>query len=235
MKICHLTSVHPAGDIRIFEKECKSLAAHGYEVVLIIKNKDAETRDGIKIIPFPVFKNRLSLFFLSPFRMFFLARRQKAQIYHFHDPELIITGLLLRLFTKAAVVYDIHEDYKTAIRQKYYLPGIISRPLAGLFGLFESLAARFFHLVLAEKYYSQRFPRGIQVLNYPLLPPPVPGTHRKPFSPGPFRLIYTGTVSGSRGAYIHARLLTLVKDIEIYFIGSCRKEEADKMREIAGD
>ncbi|MCX6583576.1 MAG: glycosyltransferase [Candidatus Aminicenantes bacterium] len=235
MKICHLTSVHPAGDIRIFEKECKSLAAHGYEVVLIIKNKEAETRDGIKIIPFPVLKNRLLRVFLSPFRMFFLARRQEARVYHFHDPELIITGLLLRFFTKAAVVYDIHEDYKTSIRQKYYLPGIISYPLACLFGLFEALAARFFHLVLAEKYYSQRFPRGIQVLNYPLPRPLTPGALPGPVSPGPARLIYTGTVSGSRGAYVHARLLTLVKDCEIYFIGSCRKEEADKIREIVGD
>lgn len=230
-----MTSVHPAGDIRIFEKECKSLAAQGYEVVLIIKNKDAEIRDGITIIPFPVIKNRFLRVFLSPFRMFYLARRQKARIYHFHDPELIITGLLLRIFTRAAVVYDIHEDYKTSIRGKYYLPGIISFPLAGLFALFESLAARFFHIVLAEKYYRQRFPRGIPVLNYPLPQPIIRATGREPLSPGPVRLIYTGVVSGSRGAYVHARLLTLVKDIEIYFIGSCRKEEADKIREIVGD
>ncbi len=235
MKICHLTSVHPAGDIRIFEKECKSLAANGYEVVLIAKNKVAETRDGIKIIPFPVIKNRLLRVFFSPFRMFFIARKQEAQIYHFHDPELIITGLLLRFFTKTVLVYDIHEDYKTSIRQKYYLPGIISIPLAGLFGLFESLAGRFFHIVLAEKYYSRRFPRGIQVLNYPLLLPVHPGSDRNPVSPGPVRLIYTGIVTASRGAYVHARLLTLVKDIEIYFIGFCRKGVAEKIREIAGD
>lgn len=237
MKICHLTSVHPAGDIRIFEKECKSLAAHGYEVVLIVKNKDAETRDGVKIVPFPVFKNRFLRVFFSPFRMFSLARKQEAQVYHFHDPELIITGLLLRCFTKAAVVYDMHEDYQTSIRHKYYLPRIISYPLAGLFGLFESLTSRFFHIVLAEKYYSKRFSQGIQVLNYPLLQPASAGspTVREPFSPGPVRLIYTGIVTASRGAYVHARLLTLVKDIEIYFIGSCRKEVADKIREIAGD
>lgn len=238
MKVCHLSSVHPAGDIRIFEKECKSLAAQGYEVVLIAKNKQTETRDGIKIIPFPVFKNRLLRVFCSPFRMFLLARRQKAQIYHFHDPELLFTGLLLRLFTSAAVIYDIHEDYKTSIRQKYYLPGIISHPLAGIFGFFESTAARFFHVVLAEKYYSQQFPKGIQVLNYPLLYPDIPNPKnpkRESVSSGPVRLIYTGTISEIRGAYIHAQLLNLIKDIEIYFIGSCRKEEADKIRKIVGD
>ena len=235
MKVCHLSSVHPAGDIRIFEKECKSLAAHGYEVVLIAKNKETETRDGIKIIPFPVFKNRLLRIFFSPFRMFLLARKQKAQIYHFHDPELLFTGLLLRLFTRTAVIYDIHEDYKTSIRQKYYLPGIISYPLAGLFGFFESLAARFFHVVLAEKYYNQRFPKGIQVLNYPLLYPDIPNPKRETISAGPARLIYTGTISEIRGAYIHARLLTLIKDIEIYFIGFCRKEVADNIRKIVGD
>ena len=34
-QICHMTSVHPATDIRIFYKECQSLAKAGYNVSLI--------------------------------------------------------------------------------------------------------------------------------------------------------------------------------------------------------
>jgi hypothetical protein len=35
MKICHLTTVHPSDDVRIFHKECVSLSKHNFDVTLI--------------------------------------------------------------------------------------------------------------------------------------------------------------------------------------------------------
>jgi len=49
---------------------------------------------------------------LGGWRVLGLAYRQKADIYHFHDPELLTVGLVLRLLTKAKVIYDVHEDYR---------------------------------------------------------------------------------------------------------------------------
>ena len=34
-RVCHVTSVHPADDIRILHKECVSLSNAGYEVYLV--------------------------------------------------------------------------------------------------------------------------------------------------------------------------------------------------------
>jgi glycosyltransferase involved in cell wall biosynthesis len=253
-KVCHLTSVHLAYDIRIFYKECKSLDSAGYEVVLIARHKkdEPETVEGIHIIPFPPFKNRLFRMLLAPLRMFFLAIKQRAELYHFHDPELIITGLLLRLFTRAKVVYDIHEDFKTSIRQKYYLTKGIALVISGIFGFFETAASKFFKLVLAEKYYKERFPKGILVLNYPLsatsswhdpfsrekASPPEP--HREKPLPtartlGNHQLLYTGIIAKDRGALLHARMLTYLKDVDLTMVGFCREIIARQMREIAGD
>ena len=151
IKVCHLTSVHRAYDIRVFYKECKSLAKAGYEVVLIARHDKSETIEEVHIVPCPVFKNRLVRVLFAPLRMFFLALKQKAKIYHVHDPELMVTGLLLRLFTRAKVIYDIHEDYKTSIRQKHYLSRWIAAAAANFFGFFETAAAKLFKLVLAVK------------------------------------------------------------------------------------
>ena len=103
IKICHLTSVHPRFDVRIFQKECKSLAMAGYDVVLIAPGEIPENIDGVHIVPFPKIKSRFVRFIFSWMVMYKKALQQKARLYHFHDPELIPCGLMLRLTGKKVV------------------------------------------------------------------------------------------------------------------------------------
>ncbi len=50
MKVCHMTSAHPVDDIRIFHKECCSLAKFGFKVYLVAPNCTEEVKDGVQII-----------------------------------------------------------------------------------------------------------------------------------------------------------------------------------------
>ena len=48
-KICHLTSVHPLYDTRIFYEQCKKSVNAGYDVALVVQNNKEEEIDGIKV------------------------------------------------------------------------------------------------------------------------------------------------------------------------------------------
>ena len=63
-KVCHLASKHKMNDMRIFEKECKSLAKAGFDVTLIGFGDTAKTEviDGVRCISlFCPIKNNLEL------------------------------------------------------------------------------------------------------------------------------------------------------------------------------
>lgn len=141
-KIAHLTSVHPHSDTRIFQMECKSLRMAGYEVTLIVPHQEDEQVEGVNIRSVgrkPAW--RISRMTCTGWRVYREAVRENANVYHFHDPELIPVGLLLRMRGKK-VVYDVHEDMPRTILSKYYLPIWARRPLAWLLERVEDVACR---------------------------------------------------------------------------------------------
>jgi glycosyltransferase involved in cell wall biosynthesis len=223
VKVCHLTSVHPPLDTRIFFKECKTLSAAGYDVTLIAKtdNKSpgrAET-DDINFVPFPLYKNRFKRVLFSPFKMAALARAQKAAIYHFHDPELLITGLLLRLFTRSRVIYDIHEDYAKNFMDKEWMKfKFLRRVTAKFFYYFELLVSRCMSgTIVVLPQWLTKYPNAVLVRNFPL---PENTADRKDKD----LFVYVGTLGSKRCALemirIFIELSQLKPQIKFQMIGN---------------
>jgi glycosyltransferase involved in cell wall biosynthesis len=156
-KICVLTTAHPPSDVRIFHKECKSIARAGYDVTLIASADEECIRDDIRLLRLPRWKNRLDRVLRGSFAIYKKARESNADIYHFHDPELIPTALLLRLARKK-VVYDIHEDLPRTISYKPYIPGFLKGVISQAAEFVENWAGgRFSALVAATPTIGKRF------------------------------------------------------------------------------
>ncbi|MGH9895203.1 MAG: glycosyltransferase, partial [bacterium] len=69
------------------------------------------------------------------------ALAERAEIYHFHDLELITLGLALKVLSPgSAVVYDVHEDYPAMMMEKHWLPREV-RPLVASAARVAQLAA----------------------------------------------------------------------------------------------
>ena len=95
-RVCHLTSVHSPRDPRILKKECHSLANAGYEVHLIACSDKYVDLKPVIFHSIPIPRNRLIRMTITVLRIFSQALKIKGSLYHFHDPELIIIGLLTR-------------------------------------------------------------------------------------------------------------------------------------------
>ena len=136
IKICHMTSAHPAEDIRIFQKECTSLAANGYDVFLVERGDSYES-NGVKIIGTGHFHGgRIKRAFSESKKVYKKAKAVDADLYHFHDPELLLYGLKLKRQGKK-VVFDSHEYYREQIRVKAYLPRLVAKIISVLYTIIE--------------------------------------------------------------------------------------------------
>lgn len=213
-KVCHITTVHPPFDVRIFHKECKTLAKAGYEVYLIAQHDKEEMVDGVYIIPLPKVKNRFQRILLLPIRALNIALRLKAHVYHFHDPELLPVGVLLKLLTGKKVVYDVHEDYSKQILSKYYISRILRRSISYLIKMLEHISSLFFDgIVTATDDILRNFSyhkKAISIKNFPIIEnfsdtKKVNGGRKDVFN-----LIYIGGLTEERGIIEVVRALEFV-------------------------
>jgi glycosyltransferase involved in cell wall biosynthesis len=139
-RVCIFSSVHIALDNRVFYREARTLQAAGYDVTLIAVHDKNEVRDGVRIVGLPrVPRWQRPRLWASLLR---LALASRADIYHFHDPELLLVAPWLRLTTGRPTIYDIHEVYADFIKVKDYMPAWVRYPLAWAFGPLEPLLAR---------------------------------------------------------------------------------------------
>jgi glycosyltransferase involved in cell wall biosynthesis len=168
-----MTSAHRALDVRIFHKISKSLVRSGYDVTVVAVHPKDENIDGVHVSAIPRSPSRLRRMTLNLYRIYRKTLELDADIYHFHDPELIPVGLLLRLRGKC-VVYDAHEDLPRTVSYKEYVPSVLRKLVAGAAEKLELFGARRLTGVIgATPPIADRFrdvnPNTVVVHNFPIV------------------------------------------------------------------
>jgi glycosyltransferase involved in cell wall biosynthesis len=158
MRVCLLSSVHRALDNRVFYREARTLTRAGHDVTLIAVHDRDEVRDGVRIMGLPDVARRR-----RPGVWRTLARRARethADLYHFHDPELLFVAPLLARRTCRPTIYDVHEAYPEFFAVKDYLPAWLRYPMAWTFRALEPrLAGLHNALVFADDFTPNAFSR----------------------------------------------------------------------------
>jgi glycosyltransferase involved in cell wall biosynthesis len=241
VKVCIFTTGHGAFDTRIFHKQAITLVKAGYDVTIIARNDKDEVVDGVKIVAISRSRNRFQRMFMFTFHILYLALKQKADIYHFHDSELLPIGFLLRILTNAKVIYDIHEDYPGAIRSKSWIPIFMRSFLSKLYSFAEKTGLLVLSgIVVAGDDILTHFPKSSKVAlvrNYPRIDKIKPVSRENKSQENAIVLIYIGAMGKKRGIEeIVAAVNTLNGRAKLILLGSFPDPQFEsEIRECAGD
>ena len=226
-QVCHITTVHGPYDDRIFFKQCRSLAAAGFDTVLVAPIALTASEDGVRIIPVKVPSSRLLRATLGAWRAYRTAKAQQADIYQIHDPELLWVAWLLK-GRKNHVVYDMHESMRAHILTKTWLGPVWLRKIGSwCYAWLEDTVVRRVDAVLvvveqmrtdlqhampgqAHKVHVVRNLPVIQLIDRVLSPLPTPVE---------FTLIYVGGLSRVRGIKELISALPQVPAVRLKLLG----------------
>lgn len=225
MKICILTSGHYALDDRIFYKEAVSLRKVYEDISLIGSyDKEFEEVEGIKVIGVKKANSLYDRYKLVD-KIIDRAIEEKADVYHFHDFEIILKVLRLKkALPNCKIVYDVHEYYPDMITMSKKIPNML-KP----FGKYyvnekeESVVKKLDCIITTDDYNKERFSHinnNVEVIyNFSEFQ-----VKDEPDTEKLYDVIYQGGISIERGAMMLVQAINIVKqkipNVRHIFVGS---------------
>lgn len=230
LHVCHLSSVHPVNDVRIFHKECVSLVNAGFEVDLVaIGPGETHYHSGVRVHPVAPSDGRLRRATVGAAGAVRRAVSTGAPLIHFHDPELIPFGVGLAAAGRL-VVYDAHESLAKSVMSKPYLPRFARRAVSMGANTAEwAMAQAASAIVTATPAIARQFPasKTTTIQNFPLLGELAP--RDVSYADRPNSVIYTGGITAPRGAVEMVEAMALADHgPRLTLVGSFKSVETER-------
>lgn len=235
MRVCHVISGYQRNDARVFQRQCKSLHANGYEVSLLTNDGEQESSEnGISFFVCEKFwENRLKVIFFAKRQFYKRALEVNADIYQFHSPELLSLGLALKKAGKK-VVYDAHEDLPRHILEKEWLPNFMRRPISVLVDFYMNMTLKKFDAIVTPHTHVKSSLELINqnthlVANFPLI------SRNETFSINDYMsrdkiMCYTGTVYSYSNQEAILDAMASVPDVQYEIAGHIDTLHLDSLK-----
>lgn len=213
MTLCHFSTAHTELKSRSFHRECLPLSVAGFGICYFTSMNFNGRRDGVDFVSLPAFKSRLRRLLAIPTLLRRLSA-QRADIYHFQDPELLPLAFALKLIGRKRVVYDAYEDFPSIARSHQSIPRLLRPIAAKIISGLERLGACFFDgIMTADPFTLRRLARTgksrkLVFYNFPNLeffPPPLRAEKKSD-------VVYRGGLSERAGTYVLLEALRLLAD-----------------------
>ena len=225
-RVCQLTTGHSLDDERILHRIARSAREFGCESVIAGPGDGTLAFPTIEMISYPQLNHRLGplgrLFVWIPVLWWSLRNRQ--DLYHIHDPDLVLVGLVLKLLRRK-VIYDVHDDYEASFKDRLASQPFLLKWVPSCWWWFERRAAEAFDgVVVADRHLAAKFSRCEAVLlgNFP--------DHQFTASANTdaettFNLLYVGGVTRARGVGVALEALRKLSfpDIRLHIVGSANE------------
>ena len=238
IKIVHCSSAHKRNDTRIFYKMCRTLRARGAEVYLVVADGlGDEIIEDVRIIDVGKPRSRVHRIIHASATVLEVAKKFNANIYHLHDPELLIHVYKLKN-SYSRVIFDSHEDIPKQIQNKPYLGKFARIIISKLISYIEIYVCKRLDAVIAatpkilEKFENSNI-LCCNINNYPNLEEIEVTTD---FLNRANNICYVGGVSKIRGAKEMVEAMEFLSpDIKLKLAGPCyEKELIDHLKDLDG-
>jgi len=218
-RVCIITTAHDARDDRIFHKQALSLAGAGFDVSMIA-GWGVELKSGpIRPLNLPVPHGIIDRLVRGTICSLWLAVKERAAVYHLHDPELLPLGVALKLCGKR-VIYDAHEDYSKKVLSRR-LPAFMAMFASKCVRAFEGICAwTFDHVIAADSHVASLFSsrKTTVIANYPPLDfVRMKAVPNERLVGSTFRVAYVGGINRIRGIGKIVDALELIGDSSVEF------------------
>jgi glycosyltransferase involved in cell wall biosynthesis len=235
IEICHVTSAHPRYDVRIFHKECKSLASYGFSVTLLVNDKlPNECINHINVVSTQEFHiNRYNRIIKSKKAIKKLMLKINADVYHFHDPELLPEAAWIKKKRKI-VFFDFHEDVSQQILFKKWIPYYLRNIASFIYKKYESfIAKKFDALITVTPKFVERLkkinPNTVMITNFPIINNDIHVYNKKKKA-----ICFAGGITPQWNHHNIIKAIENIDGIEYILAGSGPQEYIDKLKTLQG-